>query len=78
MYGLCPPHTLVKVGAGLRAEEVVPAGWACTITCSELHKQKKGSLLIVREKSRRLGWVALTTGPVNIIILLQAGMVVER
>jgi hypothetical protein len=54
---LCPPNTLVEVRAGLRAEEV--AGWACTIaiTCSEFHK--------LREKSRRLGWVALTTGPVD-------------
>jgi hypothetical protein len=35
---LCPPHTLVMVRAGLRAEEV--AGWACTIaiTCSKFHK----------------------------------------
>ena len=53
----CPPPTLVKVRAGLRAGEV--AGWACTIaiTCSEFHKR--------REKSRRLGWVALTDGPVS-------------
>ena len=53
----CPPHTLVKVRAGFRAGEV--AGWACTIaiTCSEFHKR--------REKSRRLGWAALTDGPVS-------------
>ena len=35
------------------------AGWACTIaiTCSEFHEW--------REKSRRLGWVALAYGPVS-------------
>ena len=56
----CPPPTLVKVRAGLRAGEV--AGWACTIaiTCSEFHKR--------REKSRRLGWIALTDGPVSMCV----------
>ena len=58
---LCLPPTLVKVRAGLRAWEV--AGWACTIaiTYSEFRKR--------REKSRRLGWVAFTDGPVNKRIL---------
>ena len=64
---LCLPPTLIKVRAGLRAwsrrwhSRGSLAGWACTIaiTCSEFHTR--------REKSRRLGWVAFTDGPVNML-----------